>query len=143
MDYERLCYTPATQLREMIHRKVVSPVEIVDACLQRFARYNAPLNAYVTVAAEQARAAAREAERAFMQGRPLGPLHGIPVSVKDLTLTAGLRTTYGSKIYADFVPNEDALMVQRLKQAGAILLGKTNTPEIWARGKTYNDLFGA
>jgi amidase len=127
----------------MLHRKVVSPVEIVDACLERIARYNPPLNAYVTVAAEQAQAAAREAERTFMQGRPLGPLHGIPVSVKDLTLTAGLRTTYGSKLYADFMPNEDALIVQRLKQAGAILLGKTNTPEFGAGANTYNALFGA
>jgi amidase len=143
MDHEKLCYTPATQLQEMIHRKAVSPVEIVDACLERIARYNPPLNAYVTVAAEQTRAAARQAEHALMQGRSLGPLHGIPVSVKDLTLTAGLRTTYGSQIYADFVPNEDALIVQRLKRAGAILLGKTNTPEFGAGANTYNALFGA
>jgi amidase len=143
MDYDTLCYTPATQLSAMIRRKVVSPVEIVEACLERIVRYNPPLNAYVTVVAEQAREEARKAEQAFMAGKPLGALHGIPVSIKDLTPTAGIRTTYGSKIYADFVPDEDALIVRRLKDAGAIILGKTNTPEFGAGANTYNALFGA
>ncbi|GIX49523.1 MAG: amidase [Candidatus Tectimicrobiota bacterium] len=143
MDDLTLCYTPATQLAAMLRRRVVSPVEVVEACLRRIAQLNPRLLAYVTVAEEQARAAARAAEQAFLQGKPLGPLHGIPVSVKDLVPTAGIRTTFGSKIYEHFIPEEDGLIVQRLKAAGAIILGKTNTPEFGAGANTYNAVCGA
>src|SRR5207249_512615 len=101
------------------------------------------LNAYVTVDAEGARRAAREAERALMtRGARLGPLHGVPFSVKDLVLTKGLRTTFGTPLYRDHVPSEDAPIVLRMKAAGAILIGKTNTPTFGWIGITDNLLFG-
>ncbi len=91
---------------------------------------------------EQARAAARDAEEAVRRGEPLGPLHGVPIGLKDMTETAGLRTTYGSKLYEHNVPSEDALLVQRLKAAGGIIIGKTNTPEFAAGINTRNPVFG-
>ena len=151
MDDLELAFTPATELRELIRSKQVSPVEVVDAALRRIERVNPAVNAYVTVAAEQAVAAARDAEAAIQRGndrsagpeQAIGPLHGVPVSLKDLTPSAGIRTTYGSKLFADNVPTADALEVTRLKQAGAIILGKTNTPEFGAGPNTLNALFGA
>ena len=97
----------------------------------------------MTVAADQARAAARAATEALAQGKSLGGLHGIPVGIKDVTPTKDIRTTWGSTIFANHVPHEDALVVQRLKAAGAIIIGKTNTPEFAAGAHTFNDLFGA
>jgi amidase len=111
--------------------------------LDRIERVNPALNAYCTVAAEQALAAARAATRALTRGATLGPLHGIPVSIKDLTPTRGIRTTWGSKIFEDHVPDEDGLVVERLKAAGAIVIGKTNTPEYGAGANTFNAVFGA
>src|SRR5262245_59670781 len=115
----------------------------MQAVLARVDALNPELNAYVTLAREPALAAARAATRALRRGAALPPLHGVPVSIKDLTPTKGLRTTWGSKIYADHVPDEDALIVQRLKAAGAIVVGKTNTPEFGAGGNTFNAVFGA
>ena len=150
MNDVELAFTPATELRQLVRTKQVSPVEIVETVLRRIERVNPVVNAYVTVAADQALDAARAAEAAIGRGDPsassgqgLGPLHGIPVSLKDLTTTAGIRTTYGSKLYADNVPSVDALEVTRLKAAGAIILGKTNTPEFGAGPNTLNALFGA
>src|SRR2546422_3637680 len=105
-------------------------------------KVNPSLNAYCTVAAEQALAAARRATAALKRVARLGPLHGIPVSIKDLTLTQGIRTTEGSKIFEHRVPEHDALVVERLKAAGAIVLGKTNTPEFGAGANTFNAVFG-
>ncbi len=139
-----LCYMPATDLAEAIRARRVSPREVTDAVLAQIDRVNPIVNAFVTVVADQAREVARDAEAAVMR-RPkeeLGPLHGIPVSIKDLTLTKGIRTTFGSLAFADYIPTEDALIVERLKQAGAIILGKTNTPELGAGGNTKNALFG-
>ncbi|MDP8922722.1 MAG: amidase family protein, partial [Chloroflexota bacterium] len=143
MNDLELAFTPATELRRLVRDKQVSPVELVEAVLRRIERVNPVVNAYVTVAADRALAAAREAEAAVRRGDSLGPLHGIPVSLKDLTPTAGIRTTYGSRLYADNVPSVDALEVTRLKRAGAIVLGKTNTPEFGAGPNTLNALFGA
>lgn len=143
MDDRDVAFAPATQLRRLIRDRQVSPVEVVEALLRRIDRLNLVVNAYCTVAADQAIAAAREAERAALAGAPLGPLHGIPVAIKDTTLTAGIRTTFGSRLFADHVPTEDALEVSRLKRAGAIVLGKTNTPEFAAGPNTLNSLFGA
>ena len=139
-----LCYWPATELVAAIRARRVSPREVTDAVLHQIDRVNPIVNAFVTVVADQAREAAREAEAAVMRRPPdeLGPLHGIPVSIKDLTLTKGIRTTFGSRAFADFVPAEDALIVERLKNAGAIILGKTNTPELGAGGNTKNAVFG-
>jgi amidase len=125
-----------------VKRKKISPVEIMDAVLARIEKINPKLNAYCTVVPEKARQAAKKAEKAVTKNEKLGPLHGVPVSVKDLTPTAGIRTTWGSKIFEDFVPQEDALVVQRLKAAGAIVVGKTNTPEFGAGANTYNQVFG-
>ena len=143
MNDLELAFTPATELRRLVRARQVSPVEVVEAILRRIERVNPTVNAYVTVAADQALAAARDAEAAVLRGDPLGPLHGVPVSLKDLTTTAGIRTTYGSKLFADNVPSVDALEVTRLKAAGAIVLGKTNTPEFGAGPNTLNALFGA
>jgi amidase len=143
MNATDLCFTPATKLLPLIARRRVSPLEIVQAVLARIERVNPRLNAYCTVAAEQALEAARRATAAVRRrGARLGPLHGVPVSIKDLTPTKGIRTTWGSKIYEHHVPDEDALVVQRLKAAGAIVVGKTNTPEFGAGANTFNAVFG-
>lgn len=139
---EELCFLPALKLRDLIRRKAVSPVEVIQTFLNRIERVNPTLNAYCTVVPELALQEAKKAELKIMKKRPLGPLHGIPVSIKDVTLTAGIRTTFGSKIYENFIPDQDALVVERLKKAGAIILGKTNTPEFAAGGSTFNKVFG-
>jgi aspartyl-tRNA(Asn)/glutamyl-tRNA(Gln) amidotransferase subunit A len=142
MDATELCYMPATELGAAIRSRRVSPVEVVDAVLARIERLNPRLNAYCTVTAAAARAAAKEAEAAVMRGDTLGMLHGIPVSIKDLIATKGVRTTHGSKLYEQFIPDDDAPVVERLKRAGAIILGKTNTPEFGHKAITDNLLFG-
>src|SRR5262245_33110741 len=129
MDGTELCFTPATELARLVRTREVSPVEIVEAVLARIERVNPRINAYCTVAPELARATARRAEQRVMDGEELRPLEGIPVSIKDLTPTAGIRTTFGSKIFERHVPEADALLVERIKAAGGIILGKTNTPE--------------
>jgi amidase len=141
--HDDLCFTPATRLVSLIRSRRVSPLEVTRAVLARIDRVNPALNAYCTVAAEQALAAARAATRALTRSATLGPLHGIPVSIKDLTPTRGIRTTWGSKIFEDHVPEEDGLIVERLKAAGAIVIGKTNTPEYGAGANTFNAVFGA
>lgn len=142
MDNTEVCYMPVVEMAEAIKTKKLSPVEIMDAVLSRIEHLNPRVNAYCTLLAESARAQAREAENAVMKDRKLGPLHGIPFSIKDLTFTRGVRTTFGSRIYENFVPDQDAIVVERLKAAGAIMLGKTNTPEFGFQGVTDNLLFG-
>ena len=115
---------------------------MLDAYLAVVERLNPKLNAIVTLAAEQARDAARLAESTVMKGEPLGPLHGLPIGVKDVTPTAGIRTTFASPLFKDYVPTEDAEAVRRLKAAGAIVLAKTNTPEFACGANTNNALFG-
>jgi amidase len=121
----------------------VSPLEVLDAHLAVIARKNPQLNAIVTLAADAAREAARAAEGAIMRGEAPGLLHGLPVVIKDVTATASIRTTFASPLFKDHVPDEDAEVVRRLKAAGAIVLGKTNTPEFAAGANTVNALFGA
>jgi amidase len=123
--------------------KILSPVELLDACLSRIAAVNPAVNAVVTLAEDEARSAARAAETAITRGESLGPLHGLPVLIKDTQDTAGLRTTYGSPLFVDHVPAADAGSVARLRAAGAIILGKTNTPEWAAGGNTRNPVHGA
>jgi Asp-tRNA(Asn)/Glu-tRNA(Gln) amidotransferase A subunit family amidase len=123
-----LCYTPATELSRLIHAKKLSPVEICDAVLARIERLNPKLNAFLTVTAEQARQQAKAAEARAARDALLSPLDGIPYSIKDLEPTAGIRTTYGSRWFAANVPTEDGAVAGRLKATGAVLLGKTNTP---------------
>ena len=142
MNDSTLCWISASELAPAIARKKVSPVEVVDAVLARIDTLK-QLNAYVTLDAERARQAAKAAERAVMRrGARLGPLHGVPFSVKDLIITKGVRTTFGTPLYRDNVPTEDAPSVERLKAAGAIMLGKTNTPTLGWVGVTDNLLFG-
>ena len=135
--------TDALTLAHQIRTKQVSPVAVVDAVLQRIEALQPKVNAFITVTADQAREAARRAEAAVMAGEPLGPLHGVPFSVKDLLFTRGVRTTMGSRIFADQVPGEDAVPVRRLREAGAILVGKTTTPEFGHKPLTDSPLFGA
>jgi aspartyl-tRNA(Asn)/glutamyl-tRNA(Gln) amidotransferase subunit A len=142
MAHEELCWMPAADLAAGIAKKKISPVEVVEAVLARIEKLER-VNAYVTVDAEGARKAARAAERAVMKkGATLGPLHGVPFSVKDLVITKGVRTTFGTPFYKDNVPAEDAPMVERLKAAGAVMIGKTNTPTFGWIGATHNLLFG-
>jgi amidase len=139
-----LCFVPATMLQRLYRSRKASPLEVMQAVLARIDAVNPRVNAYVTVAREQALAAAKKATAALARkGASLGPLHGVPVSIKDLTPTKGIRTTWGSKIFEHHVPDEDALYVARLKEAGAIVVGKTNTPEFGAGGNTFNAVFGA
>jgi len=144
MSDEELCFVRAAELVGLYRRRKVSPTEVVRAVLNRIEKVNPRLNAYCTVAGEQALAAARRATAALgKKGATLGALHGVPVSIKDLTPTKGIRTTWGSKIFEHHVPEADALVVERLKAAGAIVLGKTNTPEFGAGANTFNAVFGA
>ncbi len=133
----------ARELVQLMRRRVVSPVEVLDAHLKVIERINPRLNAIVTLSTEKAREAARAASDAIMKGGTLGLLHGLPLGIKDITPTAGIRTTFGSPLYRDYVPKEDAEVVRRLKAAGAIILAKTNTPEFAAGANTVNSVFGA
>ena len=127
----------AVELGRLIETKDVSPVEVTEAYLQRIEALDFKFNAYLTVCRTPALQAAREAEREIMQGYYRGPLHGIPVAVKDQLWSAGIRTTGGSRILADFVPDDDATAMAKLKQAGAILLGKTNLTEFAITGFSH------
>ena len=137
------CDLSAVEARRLIGRKALSPVELLESCLTRIEAVNPAVNAMVALDADRARAAAREAEATVMRGDHLGPLHGLPVGIKDLEETAGLRTTYGSPIFRDFVPEADMGMVARVRAAGGIVLGKTNTPEFGAGANTRNEVYGA
>jgi amidase len=137
-----LCDLQATEMRALVEGGSISAVEVLGAHLDRIERVNPALNAIVTLAAEEALAAAQAADEARREGEPLGVLHGLPIGIKDLVETAGIRTTYGSPIFAENVPTSDASIVQRLKAAGAIVIGKTNTPEFGAGSHTFNPVFG-
>ncbi|MBI3965299.1 MAG: amidase [Chloroflexi bacterium] len=138
MQPNELCWLSATELSERLASRALSPVEVVDAYLDRAERLNPHLNAFLTILADSARDAARQAEKDLARGERRGPLHGIPVALKDVIYTRGVRTTMGSRIYADFVPDEDATVVERLRAAGAIVLAKAHTHE-FAHGPTSNN----
>ena len=129
MNATDLCFTPATELVTMIRAKQLSPVELTRAVLELIERVNPTLNAFCTLTADTALARARDAEAAVMRGGPLGPLHGVPYSIKDLAFTRGVRTMSGSHIFATRVPDVDAPFVRRLAAAGGVMLGKTTSPE--------------
>ncbi len=137
-----LAFAPALELAEMVARRDVSPVELARLYLDRIERLDGSLGAYLTVDAEGAMEAAGRAEGSVMRGEELGALHGVPISIKDLQITRGLRTTGGSAIFADRVPAEDSIVVERIRASGAVVLGKTNTPEFGLLGVTVNDLGG-
>jgi len=142
MKNQDICWISASDLAQAIKKKKLSPVEIVKSLLERVNNVNPKINAYVTIVADSALAQAREAEIAVMKGDKCGALHGVPFGVKDVTFTKGVRTTMGSKLMESFVPDEDALHVARLKQAGAIMLGKTNCSEFASGPMTQNLVFG-
>jgi aspartyl-tRNA(Asn)/glutamyl-tRNA(Gln) amidotransferase subunit A len=125
-----------------IRERRFSPVEVLDDTLARIEVLNPVLNAYCLVRGDEVREEARLAEAAVMRGDELGPLHGVPVSIKDITPTRAIRTTFGSRAFADHVPEQDAVLVERLRAAGALIVGKTNTPEFGNKGVTESPLFG-
>ena len=137
------CVLTAVELARRIRTKQLSARDVMTAHLARIERVNPKINAIVTLVAERAMADAAKADEAQARGAPLGVLHGLPVAHKDLVPTAGIRTTYGSPFYKDNVPAKDALIVTRIRAAGAITLGKTNTPEFGAGSNTFNRVFGA
>lgn len=137
-----LCFLSATELRERVISKQVSPVEITRAVLARAEALQPELNCFITLCGDEAIAEAREAERKMMSGEPLGLLHGLPVTVKDIVNTKGVKTTFGAVPYKDNVPTEDAVAVAKLRAEGAILIGKTTTPEFGSKCLTDSPLFG-
>ena len=137
-DGAEFAYMPVWDLAAKIREKKISPVELTDYFLARIEKHDAKVNAFLTITDDLARTQAKDAEKAVLNDEALGPLHGVPTAIKDLVLTQGIRTTMGSRIYENSVPETDDLIVERLKQAGAIILGKTNTPEFGHRGTTEN-----
>ena len=142
MSQNDICFTTARELARLIRERELSAREVMEAHLAQIERVNPKVNAIVTLLPERALAGADAADAALARSDDVGPLHGLPVAHKDLVPTKGIRTTYGSPIFADHVPDEDALIVQRLRAAGAITIGKTNTPEFGAGSQTYNEVFG-
>ena len=138
-----LCEMTAVELAARLARKQVSAREVMTAHLAQIERVNPKVNAIVTLVAERAMAGAAKADEAIVRRDPIGVLHGLPVAHKDLVDTAGIRTTAGSPFYRDHVPTHDALIVTRIRAAGAITVGKTNTPEFGAGSQTFNTVFGA
>lgn len=142
-DIADLVSRTAVELRRMIGAREISPVELLDACIARIEAVNPAVNAVTATCFEAARKAAKAAERAVSNGEPLGLLHGLPLGVKDLEDTAGLLTTYGSPMSRGHVPSRDVVLVERLRVAGAILVAKTNVPELGAGANTRNVVWGA
>jgi amidase len=141
---EEICFMEAVALVELLRAKKISSVEIMKAHLDQIARVNPRVNAIVTLVDEQQLLAeARAADDALAQGNWLGPLHGLPIGVKDLHATKGIRTTYGSPLHKDEIPGADCLLVEREKKAGGIVIGKTNVPEFGLGSQTFNPVFGA
>jgi len=138
-----ICFLSAVEMAALIRRKKLSARETMDAHLKQIERLNPKVNAIVTLVADQARDNASKADQAQARGASLGPLHGLPVAHKDLVETAGIRTTFGSPLFKDNVPKHDAILVERIKGAGAITVGKTNTPEFGAGSQTFNPVFGS
>ena len=142
MPHCELAFVSAVELAAMIQARAVSPVEVMQDLLKRIDRLNPKLNAFVTMHSEEAMCSARKAEEALMHGNLWGPLHGVPLHVKDNLSVAGSRTTYGSKLLETNVTTEDCPAVERLRKAGMILVGRTNTPEQGWKGVTDNRVFG-
>ena len=138
-----VCFQSATEIARKLRRKELSAREVMEAHLAQIERVNPPLNAIVTLRAEEALEDATRADESLARGDEPGPLHGLPVAHKDLFLTRGMRTTFGSPVFADYIPDQDSIVVERQRRAGAISIGKTNTPEFGAGSQTFNAVFGA
>lgn len=137
-----VCSLPATEVSSLLARGQISARELLDAHLARIDALNPIINALVTLTPERALERASASDEAHARGESLGLLHGLPVAHKDLLATAGVRTTFGSPIFSDFVPPSDSLIVERQRRAGAVMVGKTNTPEFGAGSHTFNPVFG-
>jgi len=142
MNKEDICYMPAYEMADKIKKQELTSEEITEIIIERIEKINPIINAYCTPTFELAREMAKNADDAVKKGEKLGLLHGIPTSLKDDTETKGIRTTWGSKFYEDYVPKEDNIIVKRLKDAGCVILGKTNLPELGFKGVTDNLIFG-
>src|SRR5215471_16280410 len=138
-----VCWMSALEMARLIRTKKLSAREALAEHLKQIERVNPKVNAIVTLVAEMATAAAAKADEMQAHNSVLGPLHGLPVAHKDLLETRGIRTTYGSPLYKDHIPDEDDIVVERIRRAGAITIGKTNTPEFGAGSQTFNKVFGA
>src|SRR5262245_21845304 len=138
-----VCFMSAVEMARLIRAKKLSAREALAAHLAQIERVNPKVNAIVTLVPELASAAAAKADEMQARGETLGPLHGLPVAHKDLMDTRGIRTTYGSPLYEDYVPTENDIVVERMQRAGAITIGKTNTPEFGSGSQTFNSVFGA
>ncbi len=132
----------ASEARGLIARGELSPTELLEACIRRIEAFNPQINAIVSTDLNRARKEAKIAEKAVLAGSTLPPLHGLPIGIKDLNATEGLRTTWGSKLFENFVPADDEALVARLRKAGGIIVGKTNTPEFGSGTATNNLVFG-
>ena len=142
MNKNDICFTSATDLSRLVKKREISPVEIMDAIISRIEQYNVLINAFSDLCLDNALETAQKAESDVVKNDTLGPLHGVPFSIKDLLITKDVRTTFGSYIFENNIPNEDAPCVHRLKKAGGILIGKTTTPEFGHKGLTDSPLFG-
>ena len=142
MSEPQLCFLTASDLVQKIKAREISAVEVLQAHLEQIERVNPHVNAIVTLLPDRAEQAARAIDEQLDRGEDPGPLCGLPVAHKDLVVTKGIRTTFGSPIYQDFIPDSDALIVERLRDAGAVTIGKTNTPEFGAGSQTFNEVFG-
>jgi amidase len=141
-EMSELCFKSARELARLVRERELSVREVLEVHLRQIERVNPKVNAIVTLVADAAREQAERADAALRRGDKVGTLHGLPIAVKDLVETRGIRTTFGSRIYRDHVPDRDELLVERLKAAGAILVGKSNTPEFGAGSQTFNEVFG-
>jgi amidase len=137
-----ICFLQAHELVSLIRGKKISATEVMEAHLSHIEKINPKVNAIVTLLPEIAMQHAKSADEMLARNKEVGPLHGLPIAHKDLVLTKGVRTTFGSPIFKDFIPDEDGLIVERLRNAGALTIGKTNTPEFGAGSQTYNEVFG-
>ena len=137
-----ICFLTAAEIAKKIQKGEISAVQTMEAHLAQIERINPQVNAIVTLVPELALEEARKADEKQAKGGNIGPLHGLPIAHKDLVPTKGIRTTFGSLVFQDFIPEEDALLVERLREGGAIMLGKTNTPEFGAGSQTFNRVFG-
>src|SRR6476659_7645771 len=140
---ESICFLSAVEMAALIRAKKLSAREALAEHLKQIERVNPKVNAIVTLVPEMANEAAAKADEMQAHNEKLGRLHGLPVAHKDLLETRGIRTTFGSPLFKDFVPTEDDLVVERMRLAGAIIVGKTNTPEFGAGSQTFNKVFGA
>ncbi|MHA1294892.1 MAG: amidase [Promethearchaeota archaeon] len=142
MNKEDLCFISACDMATAIKRGDITSLELIEVMIERIERINPVVNAYCTLTFDLARETAKKIDNKVKNGEDIGPLMGVPVSIKDLMLTKGIRTTFGSKIYENYIPDKDEIAVKRLKNAGCVILGKTNTPEFGYAGVTHNLIFG-